>query len=349
MERRRLGIFVSGFRWSGSSAVSDWLYGFDAIDRPVGSESTIGEIRALNYGVQALLLVAEGRILFGERLARWALCPDPRRWQLFGKSLYRSRGIRGHLDRVVDATMLALLKGKLRPRLPFYRSMLDEHLGWDALENPVYMQRVQALVDALQNFVDSDTVSVVDDADVVHAVSRLFELFYERLASDASVPVFDNSIAGMNARYYRLFDRDSFDRRLIYLVERDPRDQFAEQVRHSVRTLPSMVNGFIRDYRANVDSALALTEHFRDEPKTTVRVLSFEEFVCSDALRDTLGDEVRAALADAGYPTGYGSSAFEPERSRKNIGLWQTARLERQMKVVSAELPQWLRREADPC
>lgn len=348
MDPRRLGLFVSGFRWSGSSAVSDWLYGYDAITPPAGAELSLGEIRALNYGAQALLLVAEHRVVFGERLARWALLPDPRRWSdMFGRSLYRSRGMRGLRDRFLDAAILMALRKKLRPRLGFYRRLLDEHLGTDALNDSEYLSAVRALVVAVQRVVDDGVTDVRDRADVADAFSRLFVLFHDRLTTGGGLPVFDNSIAGMNAHLHGLFTRDAFDKRLIYLVHRDPRDQFAEQVKHSVRTLPSMVDKFIRDYDANVRAADALVERLRDRPDASVRLVPFEEFVCSDELRVRLAAEVEAALTGHGLATSYQPGDFEPERSRRNIGVWKGAGLERQAARIAAALPDHLRPEAD--
>ena len=348
MNPRRLGFFVSGFRWSGSSAVSDWLYGYDSLARPAGSALSQGEVRALNYGVQALTLVAEHRIVFGERLARWALYPDPRGWgEIFGRTLYRSRGWRGSRDRIVDTTILLLLQGKLRPRLDRYREILDEHLNSDALHDSEYLHAVRSLVAALQRMVDDGAMDVRDRTDVAAAFSRLFALFHDRLATGRGLPVFDNSIAGMNAHLHALIGTDAFDKRLIYLVHRDPRDQFAEQVKHSVRTLPYMVGKFIRDYHANVRAANALVERLRGRADASVRLVPFEEFVYSDELRAKLADEVERALTAHDLATNYESGSFVPERSRRNIGAWKRAGLDRQMARISAALSDHLRPEAD--
>src|SRR6056297_2629263 len=89
-----LGIFVAGYRWSGSGAVSDWLAGHSDLCRVKESEEAFGEIRALNYGVRYLLLSAAGEVPFGERIGRWALCPDPKMWTaVLGRSLSMERGV----------------------------------------------------------------------------------------------------------------------------------------------------------------------------------------------------------------------------------------------------------------
>lgn len=348
MHARRLGIFTSGFRWSGSSAVSDWLSRYGALVKPAGTESTIGELRALNFGVQNLLLVAEGKIVFGERLARWALYPDPRQWRsLFGRSLYRARGLKGGVDKLIDQAILGLLKGKLRPRLEYYRSLLDDHLGSNALVDDQYIELVRELVAALQRFIDGGPIPVEESPELAGACSGLFALFYDRLASREAIPVFDNAIAGMNARYYRLLTPEFFEKQLIYLVHRDPRDQFAEQVKHSVRTLPFMVDTFIRDYRANVATTQALVEHFRRDPKRSVHSVSFEEFVCSPSFRMNLADEVCSLLADFDLPTDLAQGDFNADQSRRNIGAWKSADLGRQMNRIVTGLGKHLRPEAD--
>ncbi len=88
-----LGIFIAGYRWSGSGAVSDWLAGHDSLCRVEGSEAAFGEIRAINYGLRFLVQTAAGRIPYGERFGRWALCPDPLLWpKILGPALTLKRG-----------------------------------------------------------------------------------------------------------------------------------------------------------------------------------------------------------------------------------------------------------------
>ena len=71
--KQRLGIFVAGFRWSGSGAVSDWMAGRAALRQAPNSEASFGEIRAINYGLRNSLLAAEGPRPFGERRAGIAI------------------------------------------------------------------------------------------------------------------------------------------------------------------------------------------------------------------------------------------------------------------------------------
>lgn len=347
MGERRLGVFVSGFRWSGSSAVCDWLCDFDALARHAGTGPAFGEIRALNYGVQKMLLVAEGRAVFGERLARRALCPDHRHWPgMFGRTLYRARGGAWWLCPAVDALILMAVRRLLQPRLGTYGTMLREQLGHDAALEARYLEAAQSFMTALQGSVATGSPPA-DDPAVSSAVSALFALFYDRGAPGGALPVFDNAFAGVNAGYFRLLSPSAFARKAIYLVHRDPRDQFAELVIHSARTLPSMVGAFIREYQNNSARVEAVISSLRAHPGTSVHVVPFEEFVCSDLLRARLGDEVRAQLADTGLETSHTACAFDAGQSRGNIGVWRHAGLPRQMRAIAQALPGYLRPEAD--
>ena len=345
---RRLGLFVSGFRWSGSSAVSDWLNRYHQLERPEGTDEAYGEIRALNYGAQKLLLVAEQKVIFGERLARWALYPSPRRWaEIFGPSFYRSRGLKGHVHKLADAFLLSLVKRRLHPVLDAYRPMLEAQLGADALEHDLYIQRVSEFSNALRDYLDARTGCVDRDARVADALSNLFVLFYDHANSRGLIPLFDNAVAGANAKYYHLLTTEAFDKQIIYLVYRDPRDQFAELVRHSVSTLSIMVASFIRDYRSNVAGAQALADEFRFDERRFVRMLSFEEFVCNEGLRSDLAGEIEVIMDKFHVSTAQSNGDFSADRSRRNIGIWKHAKLDRQMNSIASELGQYLRPEAD--
>jgi hypothetical protein len=144
-----------------------------------------------------------------------------------------------------------------------------------------------------------------------------------------------------------LLDAPTFKRKVIYLVYRDPRDQFAELVAHSARTLPSMVNFFIREYRANAERVQAIVSDLRAESATTVHLIPFEEFVCSDELRNRLAVEVSEALTEIGIESTHVASGFKADLSRRNIGLWKAAVLHRPMRRIAAALPGYLRPEAD--
>ena len=58
-EINRLGIFTAGFRWSGSSAVSDWLESFSAIKKPEGCEAAYDE-KFVRFWVHAEHLLVDG-------------------------------------------------------------------------------------------------------------------------------------------------------------------------------------------------------------------------------------------------------------------------------------------------
>ncbi|ADH86494.1 hypothetical protein [Desulfurivibrio alkaliphilus] len=305
------------------------------------------EIRALSYGVQGLLLAREQKIIFGERLARYSLCPDPGLWsRVFGKSLYRGWGAAFGWPALLDRVLFMAVRHKLRPKPALYRPLLQQYLGRDFAEDREYLDLLSRLVAALRacRYEAGKGCSVVHDPAVAATVSALFALFYDRLCRTGVIPVFDNAFAGMQARYFHLLQTAVFQRQLIFLVYRDPRDQFVELVRHSVRTRPSMVGAFIRQYKQNMQDSRQLLADSRGK---FLRLLSFEEFVCHQAKREDLRRELDQFFADAVLPGGWRAGLFQAAQSRKNIGIWRQSGLRRQMERIMRELPNYLRPEAD--
>src|SRR6056297_2118847 len=148
-----LGIFVAGYRWSGSGAVSDWLGGHSALCRVRDSEAAFGEIRALNYGLRFLLLTAAGRIPYGERLGRWALCPDPNWWpEVLGPPISRERGRLSTLYLLLDRLYFSVARFKIIPPVHEYKRLLDSQLGVDFRYDQEYLLTVRQLVRVLRSF-----------------------------------------------------------------------------------------------------------------------------------------------------------------------------------------------------
>jgi hypothetical protein len=128
--QNQFGIFISGFRWSGSSALSDWLESFPSLRKPLESDAPYGEIRALNYGLNYLLKTAEGLRPFGESLGRYALIPERKLWsEVFGKSLSSERGMSSLPMRLSDQALMSVARFRLNPPLSSYGPLLNTQLG----------------------------------------------------------------------------------------------------------------------------------------------------------------------------------------------------------------------------
>jgi len=348
-DQQRLGIFVCGYRWSGSSAVKDWLRGYACIDIPPGSDISDGEIKALNYGLQNLLLIAEGKSLLGEHLARCALCPDKSLWpEVLGPPLLHSCGPGARSAALCDRALMLGASRVLRPGLDHYPALLREHLGKDHALDTEYLEIVSRLLHALRQESPPMDPAGTSQRQLSLSVSKLAALFYDRqLQITGTVPVFDNAIAGPNCRYFTLLHPDIFNRQVIFPVFRDPRDQFAEQVRFSARTCSWMVRRFIREYRLNQERTADFIRAHRHDRAKLIRQLSFESFVLDVGVREKLADEIVELLNNSSLSSALNDSFFNCDRSMENIGIWKKAGLGRQMQLIKNELKSFLRPEAE--
>ncbi len=346
---RRLGIFVAGYRWSGSSAVKDWLLRYAGIDIPPGSDISDGEIKALNYGLQNLLLIAEGKSLLGEHLARCALCPDKSLWpEVLGPPLLHESGLAARSASLCDRALMLGAARFLRPGLEHYPALLREHLGKDHTMDKEYLEAVSRLVKALRQESPPVTPAGPGRVQLSKAVSKFAALFYDRqLQLTGTVPVFDNAIAGANCRYFSLLHEGIFPKQAIFLVRRDPRDQFAEQVRFSARTCSWMIRRFVRQYLDNHSCTMRFIKAQKDNPGKIVRLIPFESFVLDPGFRADLSSDLEKMMASCYFSTARQENCFDSEQSRRNIGVWKKSGLKRQVEFISRELRPFLRPEAD--
>jgi len=363
-----LAVFTAGYRWSGSGAVSDWLGGHEDICRVEGSEAAFGEIRAVNYGLRFLVQTAAGRTRYGELLGRWAICPDPAYWpRILGKPLSRNRGRLGILYLLADRLYFSAARFFVIPGVKKYKSMLDAQLGGDFRQDEEYLALVKDLASSLRLFMKNRRIAGApalpeEDEAVRLAASRFLALFVRRLGTRGKVLLFDNAISGLNPELFHLLHPSLFPGQIIILVRRDPRDQFTDLVKYSGSTFPWTVGHFIRQYR-NVQEktrrfleALDLSEG-ETGCRRFVRQVSFEAFVLDKrgtrtGLKDDLQefweplglkkiDRWQEASPDDILSDGK-NGLFNPEASGKNIGIWRTSGMVRQMQRIARELPNYI-------
>ncbi len=367
----RLGIFIAGYRWSGSGAVSDWLAGHSGLCRVEGSEAAFGEIRAINYGLRFLVQTAAGRIRYGERLGRWALCPDPELWgRVLGSPLTRERGRFAGLYTFADALYFMAARFHIIPRVTKYKQLLDAQLGMDFREDKEYLFCVETLADSLRSYMhrikeEKSKSDPEDNDDVVEAASSLLSLFHRRLSENGRVLIFDNAISGLYPESFGLVSSSIFPGQIIIFVRRDPRDQFAELVKYSGSTFPWSVGKFIRQYRATQERTKKFVENIsvkapeQQDPNNSIliRQVSFEDFVLDrNNVRTRLKEDLQIFWkafgistngkwleADTGDKTGDGmNSLFNADRSKLNIGIWRNSKLKKQMNRITAELSDYI-------
>ncbi len=345
----RMGIFVAGYRWSGSSAVGDWLEDYRCLSRPPGTGVSDGEVKALNYGLQNLLLIAEGKNLLGEHLARCALCPDKSLWpEVLGPPLLHESGLAARSAALFDRALMLGARKFLRPGLAHYPVLLREHLGKDHAQDHEYLETVSRLVQTLRQNLSSITSSGSEQELLSQAASKFIALFYDRqLQLTGTLPVFDNAIAGANCRYFSLLHEGIFPKQAIFLVRRDPRDQFAEQVRFSARTCSWMIRRFVRQYLDNHSCTMRFIKAQKDNPGKIVRLIPFESFVLDPGFRADLSSDLEKMMARCSFSVARQENCFDPEQSRGNIGVWKQSGFKSQVEFISRELRPFLRPEAD--
>lgn len=347
-----LGLFVGGFRWSGSGAVSDWLAGHEGFYQIEGCQASFGEIRAINYGLRYLTQTAAGQIRWGERLGRWALCPDPGLWgAVLGKPLTSRRGALAPLYYLADLAFTSAARFRIIPGLPVYKGLLDTQLGRDFWQDEEYLAAVSSFVAALHMYIDETGFAAAegffpwDHRAVRQAAGGILELFFHRLSRNGRVPIFDNAFSGLNPELFGLLSDGPFRQRVLLLVRRDPRDQFVDLVRCSGSTFSWTVGAFIRQYRKAQEKTLGFMEKLGGDDTVMVRLIGFEEFVLDreDArtrLRQDLLSFWRSGHTVPDATLGPGS--FRPEESARNIGLWRQSPMKTAIDRISRELPEFL-------
>ena len=351
LTNNRVGLFISGFRWSGSSAVSDWLESFSAIRKPPDSIIANDEIRALNYGLTFFLKAAEKSLLYGEKLARYSMWPEKKMWKtVFGKPLALERGALSLPLYFLDTLFMAAAKKRLNPGIDAYEKLLCSNLNVrDYRLDTEYLERLRELTEAVRYAVKVSSPSwssLKEDRKLKSAVSGFLVLFYDRLGSSESIPLFDNAFSGLTPRFFDLVGINHFRHQLIIFVVRDPRDQFAEQVRYSTKTFPFMARKFASDYRLLLQGAKEYAVSCVDVPGRTVKIISFEDFVLDrDNTRSDLKMLVGKYLDQAFIKYSFDNVRYDPEKSRQNIGLWKTSAMKKELALVEKMLPEYIRAE----
>ena len=348
----RIGLFTAGFRWSGSSAVSDWLESFSSVRKPEGCEASNDEIRALNYGLTIFLKIILKKIYVGEKLARYSLCPEKSEWEnFFGAPFYKNKGFFSPFIAAADSFFMAAAASHLTPGLDMYKPLLERQLGCSYKDDLQYREAVSSFSEAVRSAVKKRYNSweeAASDKNLSDSVSALFALFYDRYTDRGYVPVIDNAISGLNPRFFDLVSSEYFPRKVIIFVVRDPRDQFAEQVKFSAKTYSFMAGNFVSDYRKKYRKTEEFVSSMKGSENSDVFMISFEDFVSNENLiRDNLKKTIAGYLENTGMKTDFDSNAYSAEKSYQNIGVWKNSGMKKEMDLISRELKPFLKKQAD--
>jgi hypothetical protein len=341
IEKYPLGVFVGGFRWSGSGAVCDWLGGHEGLAEPEGSDSAYGEIRAVNYGIRYLVLTAAGAIRWGETLGRYAICPDPvLQKKILGPSLAVSK-----INRTLDLLFTVAARFFITPPLKGYRPLLNAQLGRDFAEDRDYLNAVSHFCSSLRSNIIDKKIDPWRDSKVIESASSVIAVLHKRMCSEGIVPIYNNAFSGLNPELFNLVSDNLFSKKIYILVRRDPRDQFADLVQFSGSTFSWTVGKFINQYKKVQERTARFLEMQNDNSNHMIRLVNFEHFVRNDKeTRDKLRDELENFWSEKHLaPKGqWCSGKFKPEESMENIGLYKRAGLTKAIDRIERELSEYL-------
>lgn len=356
IDTHSLGIFVGGFRWSGSGAVSDWLGGHENINLIKNSAASFGEIRALNYGVRYLTQTAMKIIPWGETLGRWAICPSPDLWKkTLGPTLTSRRNSLAPIYSLADFLFTSIARFHIIPGVHAYKTLLDAQIGGDFRKNSAYLQAVSDFSMALHAYMrENDKTEFPqkpwENPHVARCASKIISLFFNSLSENGTIPLFDNTFSGINPDLFKLIVPELFSKKIFILVRRDPRDQFADLVKYSGATYFWNINSFIHGYRRSQKTISEFLRTYGNETQTLIRLINFEDFILDTAhTRSKFQQELLTFWNsdEAMRNKKWTSGSFQPEESAKNIGLWHRAGLPNSIKKITKELPEFLVKEAD--
>jgi hypothetical protein len=141
----------------------------------------------------------------------------------------------------------------------------------------------------------------------------LTEIVVESPLKHGDILVLRNAIKAVN-----LSQAESLGKFTVFACFRDPRDSYVAQTREKFH-LGVPVNSWIARASKNYSlAAAALRESGRQNSRSTMVRVQFEDFVRSDSTRSYL-----AELAGLSNSTGNAGTYFEPSRSRENIGIFR--------------------------
>lgn len=313
-------IYVCGFGWSGSGALTDLFRNNSHIVKPAGGEVIFYKglakiIRHLNDGVLVKKSSLASRILLGD-------IPN-----------YLPRNRRDFARKKVKTLLNDL---NLSPHE--YRSFAKPVLN--------HLLHASQQIDARRH----KTVS--DDAEIRFAVSSFVSWIQSHLSSN-DLCLHDNSIIADELSVFQYFDLDMTGPVSVFIVFRDPRDQFTEQLSKGLVTKNDYIKAihnlvlrypFGKKIGTSSPAVTILSKLFVKEQKRKIRqcrrdilyikklipsininVVSFEDIVLSKNTRSKLRKDINMKITDV-FPDNIWNDQkfFRPRESMRNIGKWKS-------------------------
>ncbi len=279
-------VSLSGFGWSGSGAVADFLQGRAGVVFPFGGTE---------------LCCFEG---FG----KCALGAD---------AVLEATG-QGDLAELRRRAVLLVLSGFLGAMPAGDKAKATEMDRWRRKSGLTHVLARGAPVDGLATCclgfiaamgrIAPDATAADMQAATEAALQRLFIGFLALVAGDGRIIVLNNCIHGYNIGLLRLLPEA-----LGVVVHRDPRDAFVARHYENTRITRASVSGFVKRLKAHYDRY----HRQRGQHDIAGRVIDmeFEDFLHDAALRAGLLERLGLESAEGG------TGALRLEVSQRNIGI----------------------------
>src|SRR5690606_18511314 len=294
-------VTTTGFGWSGSGAVNDWLREFEPVEMPLGkSESAIIGNSDEMPGAASLL---PSNVSAPRRLARamLALVRDRRGFRNELRELARAlsrRHARRELYRALETVMLHTV-------LAIDERGLLWHVRADSRAFDAFSEAFELFIEELRTLPSEDSAL---PGELVGALSRLLLRTAAAKAEDSSrLLLFNNLVRGVDFPLLRFIPHLR-----SVAVFRDPRDQYAAWCTEGRGAPP------VHEFIAHVQRMRRGYGAVMREASVAKRVIEvqFERFVTSDDYRTRIAEALQLA----------GSSAqpglhFDPAASARNIGI----------------------------
>lgn len=324
MDNKPSLLFVSGFGWTGASAMVDFLRDFENVER-----SPSGEIQFINSLHQIIIKLKSG------------------------KELDLTNGLN---EQIFLGEIPLKYKGK---REEYHKEKLSKFFENFADDKTSYKEYSYKVLQDLIKYFGSNQKNLFKKT-----VTDYVLYIDEGFRKNNVIYIYDNTVSAQNLSFFENILPDEFSQLKIYVVDRDPRDQYYELIKrfesgHSsksnlilnyfnkiINTIPFVKNilssyYFVNKYhlkrRRGIKKDIKnITKNFGDN---SIEIIQFEDLVINEeGVRDRLVKDICNM-----YNTNYsGLNIFAPEESSENISVHRNEKKHLGYKYLENRLEEYI-------
>jgi hypothetical protein len=270
--------------------------------------------------------------------------------------IVRPRGVEVKLVKVLsrmverpqtaDADGLAYVRAKIRPGGRYDTRAHRRRLRhcFTGLTREGFSERADRVVSRLEGAgLGAGRDARLDDALVREVLTDYLLLVNEALQPADQHAIYDNLVPAYQLSLLARLALDRLPTLHVYVVDRDPRDQYVELFEHD-RPGAGDVDRFIHNFRRRRERYEQAREDFGTRNwDQVVTHLQFEDLVATDApvvpqLRREAEDLVARTVGSGTWELG---RRFQPEVSRTNVGKWRQVDDPGPYRRIAEELADW--------